>query len=183
MPLSSSPPETKSEILSLELVRDEPPRAKRGRPTTLTVRAFLKICHNIEHGFSIPNACQVESISYRSFRNRVSRSLRLQERLKEAEVIRQALRHEEALANIMASGARCWMSHAWYLERVWPEKYSLKVVEREPLVLESTTQPVRVIGLPAAEIEKFTGPEYRRLENGNVERVAGGMRIVYARIA
>jgi hypothetical protein len=181
MPLSSSPPETKR--IDLEVVRDETPRAPRGRPRTLTLRSFLKIIHHVQDGWAVTSACEAEGISYRNFRTRVAGSVRLAQRLREAEAVRLAARHEVALASIMAAGHQSWVAHAWFLERVWPEKYSLKTVEREQLTIELKTQPVRVIGLPAAEIEKFTGPEYERGENGSVTRVVAGVKVIYVRTA
>jgi hypothetical protein len=105
--------------------------ARRGRPVTLNLRKFLKVCHNIEAGFSIPKACEAESVSYAHFRFRVSRNERLQARLKKAEAVRLALRHEQALESIMAAGDKSWMAHAWFLERVWPSLYSLRPIARD----------------------------------------------------
>jgi hypothetical protein len=127
MAVEPEPHETKR--INLELV-DKPARRNPWRPTTLTVRAFLKICHNIERGFSIPNACEVEAISYRNFRHRVSRSPRLEKRLKEAEAVRFELRHEQAIVTIMAAGEKSWPAHAWWAERNLPERYALKTVHR-----------------------------------------------------
>jgi hypothetical protein len=180
MAAALSSPETKS--VTLELV-DKRARRNPWRPTTLTKRKFLQVIHRIEQGASATCACELEAISYRNFRTRVAASVRLAQRLREAEAVRMAARHEIALASIMEAGHQSWMAHAWFLERVWPEKYSLKTVEREPLTIELKTQPVRVIGLPAAEIEKFTGPEYERLENGSVTRVVAGVKVIYARTA
>jgi hypothetical protein len=56
--------------VTLELV-DKPARQNPWRPTTLTVRKFLKICHLVERGFAISRACEVECISYSHFRFRV----------------------------------------------------------------------------------------------------------------
>jgi hypothetical protein len=125
MPAEPSVHEVKS--VNLEVV-DKP--ARRGRPVTLTLRRFVSVCHHIEHGFSIPNACEVEGISYRNFRFRVSQSARLQERLKEAETVRFNFRHEQALASIMAAGERTWMAHAWFLERTLPQLYSQRPFQR-----------------------------------------------------
>jgi hypothetical protein len=125
MPAESSSYEVKS--VNLELV-DQPGR--RGRPVTLTLRRFVRVCHHIEHGFSIPNACEVEGISYRNFRFRVSQSTRLKERLKEAETVRFNFPHEQALASIMAAGEKSWMAHAWWLERCLPHMYALRNVVR-----------------------------------------------------
>ena len=66
----------------------EPVRRKPWRPTTLTIRLFLRICHLVEQGSAITHACEAESVTYSHFRFRVSRSPRLQERLKQAETVR-----------------------------------------------------------------------------------------------
>jgi hypothetical protein len=128
MPADPDSHEVKS--VSLELVTDEQPRRNPWRPTTLTIRKFLRICHLVEEGFAISRACEVECISYSRFRFRVARSPRLQERLKEAETVRFNLRHEQALESIMAAGERSWMAHAWWLERCLPHLYALRNVAR-----------------------------------------------------
>jgi hypothetical protein len=125
MPAEPSPCDVKS--VNLEVL-DKPGR--RGRPVTLTIRRFVSVCYHIEQGFSIPNACEVEGVSYRNFRFRVSQSARLQGRLKEAETVRFNLRHEQALASILAAGERSWMAHAWFLERALPHLYALRNVVR-----------------------------------------------------
>jgi hypothetical protein len=106
------------------LVTDEPPRRNPWRPTTLTIRRFLRICHFVEKGWAISRACEAESITYSHFRLRVSRSSLLQERVKQAETVRFNLRHEQALESIMAAGERNWMAHAWWLERNLPHLYA-----------------------------------------------------------
>jgi hypothetical protein len=63
----------------------------------------------------------------------------LQERIKEAEAIRFQLRHEQAVASVMAAGEKSWMAHAWYLERVLPNLYALKNVNRSEA---ATDQPI-----------------------------------------
>jgi hypothetical protein len=115
--------------VSLEVVRAETPR-KRGRPIVLTVRVFIKICHLIEQGMSIPRACEACSVSYGWFGIRVSRSQRLQQRLKQAEKTRFNLRHEQAIESIMEAGTRSWMAHAWWAERNLPERYAMRAVPR-----------------------------------------------------
>jgi hypothetical protein len=69
MPAESEPHEIKS--VPLELV-DEPPRRNPWRPTVLTIRKFLHICHLVEKGFAISRACEAECVSYSRFRQRVS---------------------------------------------------------------------------------------------------------------
>jgi len=124
--------------ISLELVTDEPVCRKPWRPTTLTIRKFLRICHLVEKGWAISRACEAECITYSRFRQRVSQSARLQERLKEAETVRFNFRHEQALESIMAAGERSWMAHAWWLERCLPHLYALRNVNRPD---PSDTQP------------------------------------------
>lgn len=116
--------------IALEVVGDEPPRRNPWRPTILTIRKFLRICHLVEKGFATSRACQCECVSYCRFRARVQRSRRLQERLKQAEDIRFNLRHEEALESIMLAGQRSWLAHAWWLERNLPHLYALRAVPR-----------------------------------------------------
>jgi hypothetical protein len=123
-----TPDDVKS--VAFELV-ERPPRRNPWRPTTLTIRKFLRICHLVEKGYAITRACEVECISYARFRQRVQRSARLQERLKEAETVRFNLRHEQALESIIAAGARSWLAHAWWLERCLPHLYALRNVSRD----------------------------------------------------
>jgi hypothetical protein len=123
-----SPHETKS--VKLEVVRDASPRP-RGRPTVLTLRRFIQICRVIEKGTCTSMACKVYQVTYSHFRFRVSRSPRLEQRLKQAEDVRFALRHDFALEAILQAGKKSWMAYAWYLERVLPDRYSLKTVHRD----------------------------------------------------
>jgi hypothetical protein len=119
----------------LELVVDEAPRRNSPwRPTTLTLRRFLRIVHLIEKGWPITRACQAESVSYAHFRFRVSRSKRLEQRLKRAEDVRFALRHEEAVATVLAASQHSWPAAAWFLERSAPGRWALKsnVVRGDP---------------------------------------------------
>ena len=88
MPAEPTPDDVKTVAVALEIVDRPVRRNPPWRPTTLTVRKFLKICHLVEQGAAITRACEVECISYARFRFRVSNSPRLQERLKEAEKTR-----------------------------------------------------------------------------------------------
>jgi len=124
MPAEPTPDDVKTVAVAREIVDRPVRRNPPWRPTTLTVRKFLKICHLVEQGAAITRACEVECISYARFRFRVSNSPRLQERLKEAEKTRFDRRHEEALESIMEAGQRSWMAHAWFLERTLAHLYS-----------------------------------------------------------
>jgi hypothetical protein len=78
-------------------------------------------------------------VDYSGFRRHVQRNEKYQARLKEAEAIRFQRRHEEAVESVMRAGEKSWMAHAWYLERVLPNLYALKNVNRSEA---STDQPV-----------------------------------------
>jgi hypothetical protein len=128
-PAEPSRPDVKS--VNLEVVRDETGiRRDPWRPTTLTVRKFLRICHLVEEGATITSACREQLISYSRLRFRVARSPRLQERLKEAEACRDQVWRAEALASIRAAFPRNWVSGMTYLERKYPNEFSLRNVTR-----------------------------------------------------
>src|SRR6266446_5595396 len=136
--MRAEPESDEVKSVDLELV-DRPTRHNPWRPTVLTIRKFVRICHLVEQGFAISRACEIECITYSRFRFRVQRSPRLQERLKEAEATRFNLRHEQALESIMAAGERSWMAHAWWLERCLPNLYALRAVNRDQT---SEEQPI-----------------------------------------
>jgi hypothetical protein len=67
------------------------------------------------------------------------RRLAKRQRIKEAETIRFQRRHEEAVESVMRAGEESWMAHAWYLERVLPNLYALRNVNRSEAL---TDQPI-----------------------------------------
>jgi hypothetical protein len=166
--LTANPAPDGVKSVSLELV-ESPLRRNPWRPTTLTIRKFLRICHLVEKGFATSRACEVECISYSRFRFRVQRSRRLHERLKEAEDVRFQLRHDQALASIMAAGERSWMAHAWFLERSAPQLWALKTVQRPELEKESGAEPE----LPA-EVLKRHRDLFLQLAREDAEKQALG---------
>src|ERR1700716_3754978 len=111
----------------------------RGQSRRLTLRVFIRICHLVEAGWAITRACESESITYSLFRLRCSENPRLEQRIKEAEAVRFQRRHEEAVESVMRAGEKSWMAHAWYLERVLPNLYALKSVNRSEA---ATDQPI-----------------------------------------
>ena len=105
------------EVKSVDLrVVDKPPRRNPWRPTTLTIRKFLSICHRVENAWAITRACEFEGVSYRIFDSAFLIALSGRA-LQEAEATRFNLRHEQALESIMAAGERNWIAHACWLER------------------------------------------------------------------
>jgi hypothetical protein len=129
--------------VQLELV-DEPRHSKRGRRRLLTVRAFVKICHHIEAGFSIPNACALEQVSYRIFRTRCQENPRLEARAKAAQAVRFNLRVEQALDCIMTQAPRNWVAAGWFLERSLPSQFALRNVSRPEESSEPEQEPLPV---------------------------------------
>ncbi len=127
--------DVKSVSVELEIVRtdEEPPLPRRNpwRPTTLTVRKFLRIVHLVEEGVPVTRSCRSENISYQHFRHRVSRSPRLQQRLKEAENCRDQVFRAEALEAIRSAFPRNWVAAMTFLERRWPAEFALRKVDRE----------------------------------------------------
>jgi hypothetical protein len=125
---------TAAEVTTPEFVvvsgTNKPRRKKTGRPLRLTLRVFIKICHLVERGFAVTQACEAESISYSVFRLRCAENPRLEKRIQEAIQVRFDRRHEEALASVLKAGEKSWLAHAWYLERVLPNFYALKTVVR-----------------------------------------------------
>jgi hypothetical protein len=127
--------------LDFEVVRPpyKPHRNPRGQARRLTLRVFIRISHLVEQGWAITKACESESITYSLFRLRCSENPRLEQRIKEAEAIRFQRRHEEAVESVMRAGEKSWMAQAWYLERVLPNLYALKNVNRSEA---ATDQPI-----------------------------------------
>lgn len=151
MPLELNPRDVKSHSINLEVVRDEPTGRDPWRPTKLTVRKFLKICQAVEQGGSITASCDSQLISYSRFRFRVSRSARLQERLKQAEATRESSLMEFHIDNIKKHAPRNVLASLWWLERRHPKLFALRRVDRDT---ESTEQ---MIGdaIPAERLAEY----------------------------
>jgi hypothetical protein len=166
MPAEPSSDDVKS--VTLEVV-DRPARRNPWRPTVLTIRKFLRICHLVEKGSAITRACEVECITYSHFRFRVQRSVRLQERLKEAEATRFALRQEQALESIMAAGERSWMAHAWFLERSAPQMWALRNVARPDPSDQPAEEP-----LPAEVLQRHRTLLLQQAREDEARQAANG---------
>ena len=146
--LTSKPTLDGVKSVSLELV-ESPPRRNPWRPTVLTVRKFVRICHLVEQGFAIMRACEAESIGYARFRQRVSGNKRLEARLKKATDTRLARRHEECLATVLEAGRHNWLACAWWPERNFVHLYALRNVHRPEERDQQLEEP-----LPSAILER-----------------------------
>jgi hypothetical protein len=120
-----------SVVKSIELEVVESPHRPRGRPRTLSLRRFVAVCKLVEAGAAITAACEAQGISYAILRKRCSENPRLEQRMQQAEKVRFAHRHEEALSLILSAATRSWQAAAWYCERAMPERYALKAVPRD----------------------------------------------------
>jgi hypothetical protein len=92
--LSILPDDVKS--VTLEVV-DRPSRQNSFGVNNANDSQVPMRLHLAEQGFAVSRACEGECITYSRLRFRVTRSTRLQERLKEAEATRFKLSLEEAL--------------------------------------------------------------------------------------
>src|ERR1700730_344053 len=169
-----------SEELSLTVI----PASPRAGPTAirLTPRVFIRILRSIRVGWSVPDACSSEFVTYRRFRQVCQQRPVYQKHYEKAERQRSRFRREHCEKIIQKHALTNWCAAAWWLERTAPESYSLKTVDRpEPAALPSSEQ-VRVIGLPQEQLDKLVGDQYKQLPNGSVERIVAGVRVVYARL-
>jgi hypothetical protein len=124
--------EKSDEVLELKVVRAyEFSRHSRGRPLRLTARRFIRICHLIERGESIVDACGQEAVTYQAFRNHVVRNPKYQRRLKEAEEIREYFLREYHIKNISKHSVKNVIASMWWLERRYPGEFALRQVIRE----------------------------------------------------
>jgi hypothetical protein len=118
----------------LEVVRDV-----GGRPLFLTARRFIRICRWISQGESVSEACRLELVCYRSFRQHVKRNEKYQQRLKEAEAAREDYLREFHIANIRKHAPRNVLASLWWLERRYPQHFALRNFHRPDA---STEQPI-----------------------------------------
>jgi hypothetical protein len=117
-------------VIELEVVRcDE--RHAGGRPLFLDARRFIRICHHIERGESASEACRHELVTYRNFRLHISRNPKYQQRLKEAEEIREHFLREFHIANITKHAEKNVAASMFWLERRYPAEFALRVVNRQ----------------------------------------------------
>jgi hypothetical protein len=171
--------------LELTVVREPTKPIKTGRPLRLTKRKFVAICHHIESGLAVTTSCELESVTYQIFRFRISHSARLEQRFKQAETVRSALRRERALAAINKAGESSWMAFAWYLERTEPNSFSLRnKIERELVQLADVPVQTRVCMLPSQEFDEIKAdPSVKLIDDNRLERFIGGVKVAYVRLA
>jgi hypothetical protein len=117
-------------IIELEVVRCDEPHAG-GRPLFLNARRFIRICRAIERGESASEACRQQLSTYRNFRMHVARNPKYQRRLKQAEEIREHFLREYHIANITKHAEKNVTASMFWLERKFPNEFSLKQVVRD----------------------------------------------------
>jgi hypothetical protein len=117
----------RSEEINLEVVHSRP----AWRPLFLTARRFIRICRMIERGQSASEACRRELVTYRLFRMHVSRNPKYERRLKQAEELREHFLYEYHMANLTRHSKTSVSASMFFLERRHPDRWALRVVNRQ----------------------------------------------------
>lgn len=152
-----------------------------GRPPTLTPRAFIRILRLIRIGWSVPDACRSESVTYRRFRQLCQTRPTYQRHFEKADQIRFALRREHMERIVCECAERQWIAAMTWLERRVPELWSLKtVVRNEPTsTVGSNVAQIRVLTVPDSDfLELQKEGEYRQLPDGGLEMTHGNLKIM-----
>jgi hypothetical protein len=119
------------EIIELSVVRAAPRADRRGIPLILSARCFIRICRWIEEGRSAVESCRMEGVTYALFRKRVGQYASFRRRLREAEEVREHFLREFHIANITQHSAKTVAASMFWLERKYPNEFSLRSVIRE----------------------------------------------------
>lgn len=159
----------------------------KGRKTRLTAELQEKICSHLRAGLTIETTAAIVGIGVQTFREWVARGLGTDiNRSKTplhaafAAAIQKARAEGEAyhVLNIRAKAADNWQASAWYLERVYPQKYARRVEvtgsEGGPI---ETRQEITLKILADPEAVDIVAELYDRLAMGQVDaRRPGGVR-------
>lgn len=134
MPAQNETPLHKTyRTIELELVREPHPG---GRPLFLDARRFLRICHAVELGESIPEACRRELVTYRNFRRHVVLNAKYKRRLQEAVETREQYLKEFHIANIKRHAPDNLSASLWWLEHRHPSEFAIRPFVRDSGDLE-----------------------------------------------
>ena len=175
--------DTKREVLELQVVPSWVGTGVPGpgRPLFLTPRRFLTIIKMIEGGARVTQACRQALVSYAGFRNHVARNPKYQKRLHKAEKIRDEVWKDHALEMIRQAMPKNWIACMTYLERKYPNEYSLRTVNRvEPATLhdaDAITKEV-LLTVPKDEFDEFKAmSDTRMISNTELEHIEHGTRM------
>jgi hypothetical protein len=151
-----------------------------GAPTRLTPRSFIRICRLIRTGWSVPDACRSESVTYRRFRQLCQTRPTYQRHFEKADSVRFNLRREQCENLVCQYAEKNWIAAMTWLERRVPELWSLKtVVRNEPVsTIGSNVTQIRILTLPPEEFAELQKePGYIALSDGGMEMTDGNLRI------
>jgi hypothetical protein len=121
------PPQPEDIVTEIRVVRIP---EGRGRPMFLTPRRFVRVCQYIEKGESATAACNLEFVSYPSFRAHVRQRPSYARRLKKAEEVRENLLREFHIANVKKHAEKSVAASMFWLERRFPNEFALRTVVR-----------------------------------------------------
>jgi hypothetical protein len=149
-----------------------PVASPTGRPPTLTPRAFIRIIRLIRAGWSVPDACRSESVTYRRFRQLCQTRPTYQRHFEKADAVRFSLRRENMERIVTEVAEKQWIAAMTWLERRVPEQWSLKtVVRNEPVsTVGSNVTQIRVLTVPPEQFEELQKePGYVALPDGGLQ--------------
>jgi hypothetical protein len=155
-----------------------------GAPTRLTPRAFIRICRLIRIGWSVPDACRSESVTYRRFRQLCQSRPTYQRHFEKADQVRFNFRREHCERLVLEHSEKNWLAAMTWLERRVPELWSLKNVDRpEPMpVIGSTALQIRILTLANEDFDELQKePGYTALADGGLQMVDGNLKITVYR--
>lgn len=119
----------------------------------LTQQCFERIVKLVETGWSIPNACRSEGITYSLFRKRCQERPKWQERYLKADSLRFQHRAEQMEALVAEHANKNWQAAMSWLERSLPHRWALKDVHREAVTELTDTHSNTVMIQTVTDIE------------------------------
>lgn len=172
-------PEPEPVSLNLQVVG---PYQGPGRPLFLTPKRFLSICHLIERGTNIVDACRALSVTYAGLRRHIRRNPKYDRRIKEALSNRDGWLKEYHIGILTRAAEEDPDLSKYWLERRFPHEFSNRDVIRPVPLEDRPSIPSHVITISDIQFEELAQkPEYKLLEDGALERVIGGLRTLVIR--
>jgi hypothetical protein len=134
----------------------------------------------IEGGARVTQACRQALVSYAGFRNHVARNPKYQKRLSKAEKIRDEVWKDHALEMIRQAMPKNWVACMTYLERKYPNEYSLRTVNRVESATSNNADAIRkeiFLTVPQNEFNEIKAMENTKvISNTELEHTECGVR-------
>lgn len=158
------------------------PYQGQGRPLFLTPKRFLSICHLVERGANIVDACRAYSVTYSALRMHCRRNPKYERRIKEALSNRDGWLKEYHIGILTRAAMENPDISKYWLERRFPHEFSNRDVIRPVAVEDRPSIASHIITLADDRFDELAQkPEYKALEDGSLERVIGGLRTLVIR--